>query len=182
VRGVDVKDWKMDTLFGCPTISTIAAEAKRLDNQWSDGGHGGLSIVVVDYLSLMRPSDRRMNRVDQVEGMIWECKEHAMEMQVPWLVLSQFNREGSEGRPEIRHLKHASAVEQTANTVILLDFDTPEEQVAPMNQGGNYYHLLVRVGKQRSGMTQGWNTAFRRRLCGFRCGTQIETRDLEIMK
>ena len=26
------------------------------------------------------------------------------------------------------------------------------------------------------------NTAFRRRLCGFRCGTQIETRDLEIMK
>jgi len=176
IAGIKVSDWNMSLMDGCLTIGEIAAEAKRLNSQWN----GGLSCVMVDYIGLMKANNRNVGRTEQIESMIWNCKEAAMRMQIPWLVLSQFNREGSEGRPEIWHLKHSSMVEQTANTVILLDFDTEKIEAAVPEDGGDFYNLLIRVAKQRGGMVQSWNTAMRRRLCGHSAGTREETRILEV--
>ncbi|MGE5280846.1 MAG: replicative DNA helicase [Chloroflexota bacterium] len=74
----------------------LRAKARRLHAQTQD--QGGLGLVIVDYLQLMRADDPRANRVEQVGQMSRGLKILARELQVPVLAISQLSR-----APEQRH-------------------------------------------------------------------------------
>jgi replicative DNA helicase len=74
----------------------LRAKARRLHAQTQD--QGGLGLVIVDYLQLMRADDMRANRVEQVGQMSRGLKILARELAVPVLAISQLSR-----APEQRH-------------------------------------------------------------------------------
>ena len=74
----------------------LRAKARRLHAQ--DQDQGGLGLVIVDYLQLMRADDLRANRVEQVGQMSRGLKILARELEVPVLAISQLSR-----APEQRH-------------------------------------------------------------------------------
>lgn len=74
----------------------LRAKARRLHAQTQD--QGGLGLVIVDYLQLMRADDLRANRVEQVGQMSRGLKILARELEVPVLAISQLSR-----APEQRH-------------------------------------------------------------------------------
>ena len=74
----------------------LRAKARRLHAQEQD--RGGLGLVIVDYLQLMRADDLRANRVEQVGQMSRGLKILARELEVPVLAISQLSR-----APEQRH-------------------------------------------------------------------------------
>ncbi len=77
----------------------LRAKARRLHA--SEQANGGLGLVIVDYLQLMRPDDPRANRVEQVGQMSRGLKILARELNVPVIALSQLSR-APEQRPEKR--------------------------------------------------------------------------------
>ena len=77
-------------------ILDLRAKARRLHAQEQD--KGGLGLVIVDYLQLMRSDDHRANRVEQVGQMSRGLKILARELEVPVLAISQLSR-----APEQRH-------------------------------------------------------------------------------
>jgi replicative DNA helicase len=74
----------------------LRAKARRLHAQTQ--AQGGLGLVIVDYLQLMRSDDPRANRVEQVGQMSRGLKILARELAVPVLAISQLSR-----APEQRH-------------------------------------------------------------------------------
>ncbi|HEX6753127.1 MAG TPA: replicative DNA helicase [Solirubrobacterales bacterium] len=74
----------------------LRAKARRLHAQEQD--KGGLGLVIVDYLQLMRSDDPRANRVEQVGQISRGLKILAREIDVPVLAISQLSR-----APEQRH-------------------------------------------------------------------------------
>ncbi|MEA2553256.1 MAG: replicative helicase, partial [Fimbriimonadaceae bacterium] len=62
---------------------------------------GGLGLIVVDYLQLMRSSRRTENRVQEISDVARSLKAMAKELEVPVIALSQLNR-GVEARDDKR--------------------------------------------------------------------------------
>jgi len=81
-----------------------------------------LGLVLVDYLQLVQPIDRRMPREQQVAEISRELKLLAGELSVPILLLAQINRESEKtGRePRASDLRESGAIEQDADLVLLL--------------------------------------------------------------
>jgi replicative DNA helicase len=73
----------------------IRAKARRLHSQHD----GGLGLVIVDYLQLMRADGRTDNRVEQVSQMSRGLKVLARELDVPVIALSQLNRAVEQRKP-----------------------------------------------------------------------------------
>jgi replicative DNA helicase len=81
------------------SLLDLRAKARRLHAL--EQANGGLGLVIVDYLQLMRPEDLRANRVEQVGQISRGLKILARELDVPVLALSQLSR-APEQRPDKR--------------------------------------------------------------------------------
>jgi replicative DNA helicase len=84
-----------------------------------------LSLVVIDYLQLMRPAagTRPENRVLEISQFTQGLKAIAKEMGVPVLALSQLSRavEGREDkRPQLADLRESGTIEQDADAVMFI--------------------------------------------------------------
>ncbi len=75
----------------------LRAKARRLHAQTQD--QGGLGLVILDYLQLMRADDPRANRVEQVGQMSRGLKILARELEVPVLAISQLSRAPEQRTP-----------------------------------------------------------------------------------
>lgn len=85
----------------------------------------GLSAIVVDYLGLIRSEDIKANkpRYEEMTDISADLKALAKLLGVPIIVLCQLNRENastSDKRPQLQHLRDSGAIEQDADSVILL--------------------------------------------------------------
>lgn len=101
------------------TILDIKATAKRFAAK-HPGQHG---LVVIDYLQLLAPTDRKVPRQEQVAECSREAKQLANELDWTTLALSQLNRKGDESdnsRPRMSHLRESGAIEQDANVILLM--------------------------------------------------------------
>ena len=82
-----------------------------------------LGMIVVDYLQLMAPRDRRVPREQQVGELSEGLKGLAKELKVPVIALAQVNR-GSMGRedkrPQMSDLRESGRIEADADHVWLL--------------------------------------------------------------
>ena len=78
-------------------ILDLRAKARRLHAQEQD--RGGLGLVIVDYMQLMRSDDHRANRVEQVGQISRGLKILARELEVPVLAISQLSRAPEQRTP-----------------------------------------------------------------------------------
>jgi len=99
----------------------LRAKARRLHAQVQD--QGGLGLVIVDYLQLMRADDLRANRVEQVGQMSRGLKILARELEVPVLAISQLSRAPEQRhppKPMLSDLRESGSIEQDADLVAFL--------------------------------------------------------------
>ncbi len=101
------------------TVAGLRARARRLKRQH------GLSLVVVDYLQLMRPSSsmRLNNRVQEVSEITQGLKALAKELDLPVLALSQLSRaveQRDDKRPQLSDLRESGSIEQDADVVMFV--------------------------------------------------------------
>ncbi|HEV3236446.1 MAG TPA: replicative DNA helicase [Gemmataceae bacterium] len=122
----------------------IAANARRLKLRHK------IRVVLVDYLQLIEPDNRRDSRQEQVAQLSRRLKFLARELQVPVVALAQVNR-GSEDRqdhkPRLSDLRESGAIEQDADTVMLLH--RPEMYEPGQHEGTTE----IIIAKQRNGPT-----------------------------
>jgi replicative DNA helicase len=122
----------------------IAANARRLKLREK------IKLVVLDYLQLIEPDNRRDSRQEQVAHISRRLKFLARELQIPVMALAQVNRgaeDRTEHRPRLADLRESGAIEQDADTVILLH--RPE-----MYEPGQHEGILeIHIAKQRNGPT-----------------------------
>lgn len=80
-------------------------------------------LVVVDYLGLIRPAERRQNRQEEVAQIARSLKAMSRRLDCPVVTLAQLNR-GVESRidkrPGLADLRESGEVEQSAGAVVML--------------------------------------------------------------
>jgi replicative DNA helicase len=126
------------------TMSEISAICRRLKR------HNGLGLVIIDYLQLIEPEDKRANREQQISQITRRIKGVAKDCDVPVIALSQLNRgveTREDKRPRLADLRESGAIEQDADIVMFLH---RPEAYNPDDQPGL---AEVIVAKHRSGPT-----------------------------
>ncbi len=102
-------------------ILDLRAKARRLHAQEQD--RGGLGLVIVDYIQLMRADDHRANRVEQVGQMSRGLKILARELEVPVVAISQLSRAPEQRhppKPMLSDLRESGNLEQDSDLVAFL--------------------------------------------------------------
>jgi replicative DNA helicase len=126
----------------------IRAKARRLHQSLRD--EGGLGLIIIDYLQLMRADGRYDNRVQQVGEMSRGLKILARELKVPVIALSQLSR-GVESRPDKRpmlsDLRESGQIEQDADLVMFIYRDEYYNHEASEDPGVSE----IIIGKHRNG-------------------------------
>ena len=114
-------------------ILELRAKARRLHAQ----AEGGLGVIIVDYLQLMRTDLRTENRAEQVGALSRGLKILARELNVPVIALSQLNRgveARTDKRPILSDLRESGSIEQDADLVMFIyrdEYYHPEETEEP---------------------------------------------------
>lgn len=83
----------------------------------------GLSMVVVDYLQLMKGNRKTENRVQEISDIARSLKSMAKELEVPVIALSQLNRgvENRENkRPQLADIRESGSIEAEADLVLMI--------------------------------------------------------------
>ncbi len=147
----EISQWKIELIGRAMTVPEIVLIARRLTKKW-----GGISLIVADYIQQLKPSGGR-SRYEQVSGISWSLKQAAMELEVPVLALSQFDRSVAKGmsgkgrKPSKHDLKESGDIENDANAVWLLH--RPEDS-APDAFGT--IEVWAKVDKCRDGVVTPW--------------------------
>ena len=130
--------------------------------------HPDLSLIVVDYLQLMssgRKSDNRNHEVSEISRIL---KSVAVELECPIIALSQLSRETerrTEKKPQLSDLRDSGAIEQDADTVIMLyreDYYGENENTDLMDSKAD-----LRIAKNRNGSTGICHLTFQRKYTRF---------------
>jgi replicative DNA helicase len=100
------------------TISALSNRARRMKRLF------GLSLIVVDYIQLMRTSSKRMDgRVQEISEITQGLKALAKELSVPVLALSQLSRaveQRDDKIPQLSDLRESGSIEQDADVVMFV--------------------------------------------------------------
>ena len=144
------------------SIAALSNRARRIKRLY------GLDMVVVDYIQLMKASNFREGRVQEISEITQGLKALAKELSVPVLALSQLSR-AVESRdikkPQLSDLRESGSIEQDADVVMFVYREayylekleprpaTVEhaEWQSKMNEISNLAEILI--GKQRHGPT-----------------------------
>ncbi len=101
-------------------VLEVRAKSRRLHHQIE----GGLGLVIIDYLQLMRHEGRVESRVEQVSQISRGLKSLARELKVPVIALSQLSRNveqrAGDKKPILSDLRESGAIEQDADLVMFI--------------------------------------------------------------
>lgn len=97
----------------------------------------GLSMVIIDYLQLVRSSKKFNSRREELEEISRNCKKMSKDLQVPVIALAQLSRacEQEKRKPRLSDLREAGGLEQDADVVIFthhphsIDTKEPEDVI-----------------------------------------------------
>ena len=144
------------------SIAALSNRARRIKRLY------GLDMVVIDYIQLMRASNFKEGRVQEISEITQGLKALAKELAVPVLALSQLSR-AVESRdikkPQLSDLRESGSIEQDADVVMFVYREayylekleprpaTVEhaEWQSKMNEVSNLAEIII--GKQRHGPT-----------------------------
>jgi len=131
-------------------ILELRAKARRLHAKEINQGRGGLGLVIVDYLQLMRANQSADSRVEQVGQMSRGLKILARELDVPVIAVSQLNRspeQRPDKRPLLSDLRESGQIEQDADLVMFIYRDEYYNPETTEKQGTAEIH----IAKHRNG-------------------------------
>ncbi|MDX2064222.1 MAG: replicative DNA helicase [Fimbriimonadaceae bacterium] len=119
----------------------------------------GLTMVVIDYLQLMRGSRRTDNRVNEISEIARSCKRMAKELGVPVIALSQLSRNvenrGGDRKPQLSDLRESGSIEADADLVLLLSRKEYYDPSDEMRHDPDYVQeVMLDVAKNRHGETR----------------------------
>lgn len=140
----------------------IAAACRRLSKR--EEKHGGLKLLVVDYLQMIDPEDRRAPRQEQVAQISRRLKVLARELAIPVVCLAQVNRaseDRQDHKPRLSDLRESGGIEADADTVILLHRPGRYDGATPDTV------IELDIAKQRNGPTGTVTLAFDKRFNRF---------------
>ncbi len=148
------------------SVGEIAAKARKHIRV-----HGP-SLIVVDYLQLVKSGVRKPNREQEVAYISGELKGLAKELNVPVLTASQLSREMTRAgrRPNLADLRESGSLEQDADNVLFLH--VPDEDGA---KNKSFVPTEILIAKQRQGESGIYRTLIcERKYVRFREATREE--------
>ena len=99
------------------SIAALSNRARRIKRLY------GLDMVVVDYIQLMRASNFKEGRVQEISEITQGLKALAKELDVPVLALSQLSRQVEQRdnkKPQLSDLRESGSIEQDADVVMFV--------------------------------------------------------------
>ncbi|MCH7570031.1 MAG: replicative DNA helicase [Deltaproteobacteria bacterium] len=153
-----------------PAISVLElrAKARRLVRDRDKK----IGLIIVDYLQLMRGSERAPNREQEISEISRSMKALAKELNIPVIAVSQLNRrveDRGDKRPMMADLRESGAIEQDADVIAFVY----REVVYNENVDDPNVAEII-VGKQRNGPTGTVRLAFFREFTRFENYTGVE--------
>jgi replicative DNA helicase len=135
------------------TPTEVRSRARRVARE-----HGGLGMVMVDYLQLMQVAGSSEGRTAEISEISRSLKAIAKEFKVPMVALSQLNR-SLEHRPNKRpvnsDLRESGAIEQDADVIMFIYRD---EVYHEESEDKGVAEIII--GKQRNGPIGSCRLAF----------------------
>jgi replicative DNA helicase len=126
------------------TPTEVRSRARRIARE-----HGGLSLIMIDYLQLMRVPSLSENRTLEIAEISRSLKALAKELNVPVVALSQLNRsleQRADKRPVNSDLRESGSIEQDADLIMFIYRD---EVYHPDSALKGIAEIII--GKQRNG-------------------------------
>lgn len=126
------------------TPTELRSRARRVYRE-----NGGLSLIMVDYLQLMRAPAFSDNRTLEIAEISRSLKALAKELEVPVIALSQLNRsleQRADKRPVNSDLRESGSIEQDADLIMFIYRDEVYNDNPDMK---NIAEIII--GKQRNG-------------------------------
>jgi replicative DNA helicase len=80
---------------------------------------GRCDLVVIDYMQLVKPMDKKAPREQQVAEICRTLKEIALNENIPVICLLQLNMKEAIEMPQLHHLGESGAIEEDSDVVIL---------------------------------------------------------------
>ena len=126
------------------TPTDLRARSRRLARD------NGLSLIVIDYLQLMKVANSKENRATEISEISGSLKALAKELEVPIVALSQLNRsleQRPDKRPVMSDLRESGAIEQDADVIMFIYRDevyNPEDE-------SSHGKAEILIRKQRNG-------------------------------
>ncbi|NQZ23692.1 MAG: replicative DNA helicase [Colwellia sp.] len=126
------------------TPNDVRSRARRIARD-----HGGISLIMIDYLQLMRAPQFSDNRTLEIAEISRSLKSLAKELQVPVIALSQLNRsleQRSDKRPINSDLRESGSIEQDADLIMFIYRDEVYHDDSEFKGMAE-----IIIGKQRNG-------------------------------
>ncbi|MCP4985648.1 MAG: replicative DNA helicase [Colwellia sp.] len=126
------------------TPTEVRSRARRIHRD-----HGGISLIMIDYLQLMRAPQFSDNRTLEIAEISRSLKALAKELQVPVVALSQLNRgleQRSDKRPINSDLRESGSIEQDADLIMFIYRDEVYHDDSEFKGMAE-----IIIGKQRNG-------------------------------
>ena len=127
------------------TPTELRSRARRVYRE-----NKGLSMIMVDYLQLMRAPGFAENRTLEIAEISRSLKALAKELEVPVVALSQLNRsleQRADKRPVNSDLRESGSIEQDADLIMFIYRDEVYHETNDENR--NVAEIII--GKQRNG-------------------------------
>ncbi|MGZ3533945.1 MAG: replicative DNA helicase [Thermodesulfobacteriota bacterium] len=128
------------------SVLELRAKARRLKTE-----RGGLGMLIVDYLQLMKGRARVESRQQEISEISRSLKALAKELNIPVIAVSQLSRKTEErtgNRPQLSDLRESGAIEQDADLILFIYRD---EVYNRSEDNPNRGKAEIIIGKQRNG-------------------------------